>query len=52
MIEKSIEVVLAVASEEKKTLNYISVISVLLTICTLKFTLRTQEVAKVALVNL
>ncbi|VDO17119.1 unnamed protein product [Brugia timori] len=49
MIEQSIEVVLAVANEEKKTLNYISVISDVLAICTLECTLRTQGVDKIAL---
>uniref|UniRef100_A0A1I7VWS4 SpoU_methylase domain-containing protein n=1 Tax=Loa loa TaxID=7209 RepID=A0A1I7VWS4_LOALO len=49
MIDESIETVLAVAAEEKKTLNYISVISDVLTICTLECALHTQKVAKIAL---
>lgn len=50
MIEESIQVALVIANEEKNTLNYISVISDVLAICTLKCTLQMQEVANFALV--
>uniref|UniRef100_A0A915PFS3 tRNA/rRNA methyltransferase SpoU type domain-containing protein n=1 Tax=Setaria digitata TaxID=48799 RepID=A0A915PFS3_9BILA len=48
MIEESIEVVMKVANEEKKTHNYIPVITDVLTICTLECTFHTVEVAKIA----